>query len=186
MRGSQLITHESSTVPRPLTEHPTAWQQKTIWSALTSLSVVCIGAVFVGVIWLLFTVVRFLQPILIPFAVAGVMAYLLDPVVSRIVRWGTSRQRAVWAVFVAVTLLLAGIVLWIVPALSEQTVNLAKRVPGYTRAARHMVVDFADDMRVKYGLRLLPSPDLLGDPNGAKPDPLAMKSASAIEPTEIA
>src|SRR3954464_536695 len=109
-------------------EFPTPWQKKTIWGALTTLSVVGIGAIAVGLIWVMSLVLGFLQPILIPFAVAGVLAYLLDPVVSRMANWGTSRHRAVLAVFAVLTLVLAGILLWIVPALSTQTGNLARKV----------------------------------------------------------
>src|SRR5947207_4052461 len=106
-------------------DFPTPWQKKTIWGALTTLSVVGIGAVAVGLIWVASRVLAFLQPILIPFAVAAVLAYLLDPVVTKVASWGTSRQRAVFAVFAVLTLVIAGILLWIVPALSNQTANLA-------------------------------------------------------------
>src|SRR5436189_6432464 len=102
-------------------EFPTPWQRKTIWTALATLAVVGIGAISVGLIWVMSLVLVFLQPILIPFAVAAVMAYLLDPLVTRVSAWGTSRQRAVFAVFALLSLVLAGILLWIVPALSTQT-----------------------------------------------------------------
>jgi predicted PurR-regulated permease PerM len=138
-------------------EYPTPWQRKTMWSALSTVAVVAIGAIAVGLIWIVTSVIGFLQPILIPFAVAGVMAYLLDPVVSKVVAWGTSRQRAVWAVFAIVTVVIFGIAVWIVPALSDQTVNLAKRVPGYTVKAKKLVIDFAEHVHVKYGVRLLPA-----------------------------
>ena len=138
-------------------EYPTPWQRKTMWSALSAVALVAIGAIAVGIIWLVTTVIGFLQPILIPFAVAGVMAYLLEPVVSKVVAWGTSRQRAVWAVFAIVTVVIFGIAVWIVPALSDQTVALAKRVPRYTVAAKKMVIDFAEQVHVKYGVRLLPA-----------------------------
>ncbi|MEA3212089.1 MAG: hypothetical protein QOE70_5146 [Chthoniobacter sp.] len=137
-------------------EYPTPWQKKTIWAALTAVSVVSIGAVGVGLIWLTSRVLGFLQPILIPFAVAAVMAYLLDPVVTKIVEWGTSRNRAVLFVFAVVSLLLAGILLWIVPALSNQTVNLARKVPHYTEQVKTLVVTFAHDVQQKYGVKLLP------------------------------
>lgn len=137
-------------------DFPTPWQKKTIWAALTTLSVIGIGAMAVGLIWVMSLVLGFLQPILIPFAVAAVMAYLLDPVVTRVAAWGTSRQRAVFAVFAMLTLVLAGILLWIVPALSAQTGNLARQVPRYTEHVRTMVVDFARDVQKKHGIRLLP------------------------------
>jgi predicted PurR-regulated permease PerM len=130
-------------------EYPTPWQRKTLWSAMTGVAVVTLGTIFVGIIWLMSRVLDFLQPILIPFAVAGVMAYLLDPVVSRLVKWGLSRHRAVFAVFALVTIILAGVMLWIVPAISEQSVNLARKVPNYARDARKRIYEFMEEVKQK-------------------------------------
>src|SRR5258708_37745162 len=69
---------------RGMNEYPTPWQQKTMWSALAALSVVAIAGIAVGLIWRIFTVIGFLQPILIPFGVGGVMAYPLYPGLSRL------------------------------------------------------------------------------------------------------
>jgi len=145
-------------------EFPTPWQKKTIWGALTTLSVVGIGAIAVGLVWVMSRVLGFLQPILIPFAVAAVMAYLLDPVVTRVAAWGTSRQRAVFAVFAVLTLVLAGILVWIVPALSTQVGNLARKVPRYTEQVKTMIVEAAHTAQKKYGLKLLPEMNPPQDP----------------------
>lgn len=157
-----------------------------MWSALSTVAVVTIGAIAVGLIWIVTSVIGFLQPILIPFAVAGVMAYLLDPVVSRVVSWGTSRQRAVWAVFTLVSVILFGIAIWIVPALSDQTVNLAKKVPGYTLAAKKLVIEAAENVRVKYGIRLLPaSPVVTTAPTERPPEstpPTPPKTTPPVAP----
>lgn len=139
-----------------LQEYPTPWQRKTLWTALTALAIVTIGGIAVGLVWLASRVLGFLQPILIPFAVAGVMAYLLDPVVSRLVSWGTSRHRAVFAVFAAVTIGLTGALVWIVPAISEQSVNLAGRIPSYTARARDGIIAVAEMAKEKYGVDILP------------------------------
>ena len=119
---------------RGLSDYPTLWQRKTMWGALATFSVVTIGAIAVGLIWLLSTVISFLQPILIPFAIAGVAAFLLEPVVARIAAWGTSRHRAVLAVFAIVTVVLAGVMLWIIPAIWSQTGKLIHKVPAYRDA----------------------------------------------------
>jgi predicted PurR-regulated permease PerM len=149
-------------------EYPTPWQKKTIWTALTAVSMVGIGSISVGLIWLISNVIGFMQPILIPFAVAGVLAYLLDPVVTRIVRWGTSRQRAVISVFAIVTIALAGILVWIIPAIWTQTGNFAKKVPTYRDRATQMVGQFntwAHSLEVKYGVRVLPQiPEKIENP----------------------
>lgn len=147
-------------------EFPTPWQRKTLWSATTAFAVVVIGAIAVGLVWLTSRVLGFLQPILIPFAVAGVLAYLLDPVVERLERWGTTRQRAVMAVFAVMTLAIIGIALWIVPAIAGQTANLARKVPSYSNRVKDMVINVAHDVQTKTGLKLFPEL-----PAPAKPGP---------------
>ena len=73
------------------------------------------------------------SPILIPFAIAGVASLiLLEPVVARIVSWGTSRRRAVLAVFAVMTIALTGILIWIIPAIGNQAGHLARRLPTYS------------------------------------------------------
>ena len=149
-----------------LPDFPTPWQRKTLWAAVSAVSVVIIGAIAVGLVWLASQVFRILQPILIPFAVAAVMAYLLDPLVAKIVTWGTTRHRAVLAVFAAVSIALAGIMVWIVPALSSQTATLARKVPRYTRLATALVVNVAKGVQQKTGLKLFPQIPLT--PDGAQ------------------
>lgn len=140
-------------------EYPTPWQKKSIWAALTTLSVVAIGAIAVGFIWLFSNVMSFLQPILVPFAVAGVLAYLFEPVVARIVLLGTSRKFAVLGVFAIVTIALTGILIWIIPAIWTQTGNLVHRIPTYRERVIHMVERFnaeARSVEEKYGVHFLP------------------------------
>src|SRR5262245_26197757 len=88
--------------------------------AITAVSITVIGGLVVGFIWLLTRIIAFLQPILIPFAVAGVLAYLLEPVVEKLIDWKIRRHRAVMMVFVAATAALVGIILLVVPALVRQ------------------------------------------------------------------
>ena len=161
-----------------MNEYPTPWQKKMMWSALAALSVVTIGAIAVGLIWLTSSVIGFLQPILVPFALAAVMAYLLEPVVSWIVRLGTSRQRAVLSVFALVTIAFAGVMLWIIPAIWVQTSNLVRKVPAYQDRIEGKVGQFNDWahslaqkyntwahlMDQKYGVRVPEIPRTLPNP----------------------
>ena len=153
-----------------LSDYPTAWQRKTLWSAATAVAMVFIGAIAVGLIWLTSRVLGFLQPILIPFAVAGVMAYLLDPGVERLQRWGKrwgiTRQAAVITVFGVVAIALVGILLWVVPAISHQTHNIVRKVPGYSNRVKILVIDFAQNVQEKTGLKLFPPSDTEGEVEG--------------------
>jgi predicted PurR-regulated permease PerM len=122
---------------------PNAFQRTTLWTAITALSITVIGSLLVGLIYLGTQIISFLQPLLIPFAVAGVLAYLLEPVVARLVRWKISRHISVWIVFIVATVALVGVMLVIVPAFLDQSVEFAKVVPGYTKTARENVSKWA-------------------------------------------
>src|SRR5580765_723880 len=139
-----------------LEEFPTPWQRKTLWSALTALAVVTIGAIAIGLIWVGSRVLGFLQPILVPFAVAAVMAYLLEPIVSKLVKLGSSRLLAVIFVFTTVTISFAGAMLWVAPTMWAQSMNLAHKVPRYTAAVHKHVIEFSEDFRKRTGINLLP------------------------------
>ena len=93
--------------------YPTEFQQKTLWNAATGVSILVLGALLVGLIWLLGYVFGFLQPVLVPLVVAGIIAYVLDPVVRFFEKRGMSRMWAVVTLFLgilaAVTLLVAAV-----------------------------------------------------------------------------
>ena len=93
--------------------YPTDFQQKTLWNAATGVSILVLGALLVGLIWLLGYVFGFLQPVLVPLVVAGIIAYVLDPVVRFFEKRGMSRMWSVVTLFfgilIAVTLLVAAV-----------------------------------------------------------------------------
>ena len=62
-------------------DYPKLWQRKKIWAALTACFVVILVVIVAAVIWAGASTVSFLQPILIPVAIAAILAYLLDPLV---------------------------------------------------------------------------------------------------------
>ncbi len=137
-------------------EFPTPWQRKTMWTALATVSVAAILTLAVAFIYVFSQVMAYLQPILVPFAIAGVLAYLLEPLVARLVKFGTTRHRAVTAVFAVTTLAFVGIMFWLVPMISGQTAKLAKKVPDITRQVRRGISSFAFYVHEKSGLRIIP------------------------------
>jgi len=88
--------------------YPTRFQQKTLWSAITGISLLMLGALICGGIWLIGEIFSFLQVVLIPLAVAGIVAYLLDPVVRLLENRGLTR---LWSVVTVFVVLLIGVVL---------------------------------------------------------------------------
>lgn len=111
---------------------PSTKQARIIWLALTGLALATLAALIVGLVWGLGQIVQILSPVLWPLAVAGVLAYLLDPVVDWLEKKGRSRAKAIFFVFVIAFLLIAGIFGSVIPQIVLQTRELARRVPDYT------------------------------------------------------
>jgi predicted PurR-regulated permease PerM len=110
---------------------PSEWQARVIWLALTGLAVAMLGALAAGLVWGLGQLLQILGPVLWPIAVAGVIAYLLDPVVDFLERRGLKRPRAIICVFGLALALVAAFFSSIVPQLVVETRQLAARVPAY-------------------------------------------------------
>ncbi len=137
-------------------ENPTPWQNKTLWRAITALSIAVVFSVAIGFVYVFSQVMAFLQPILVPFAIAGVLAYLLEPLVAWLVTKGTTRPRAVATVFVVNSLVLAGLLFWMLPVISRQTSRLAQNVPAITIKVREGVYAFAEKAHAQTGFKVLP------------------------------
>ena len=135
---------------------PTVFQRNALWTAVTAVSITVTGALAIGLIYLATQVMAFLQPILVPFAVAGVLAYLLEPGVEWLERRGLNRQRSVLLAFAVFTLAIAGLGWWIVVKLDDPARHLADRVPVYYAKAQKAVVDFSAKIEKDYDIKLLP------------------------------
>jgi predicted PurR-regulated permease PerM len=110
---------------------PTHRQARLIWLALGGLSIATLVALAVAFIWGLGQVLQILAPVLWPLAVAGILAYLLDPVVGFLEGRGMTRPRAIVGVF-ALALLVLGVFLGsIVPQLVSESRQLVSRIPAY-------------------------------------------------------
>ena len=70
-----------------------------------------------------------LSPILTPFLLAGILAYICNPVTDRLTRWGVPRILAVVIVMLTLAAFTAGLILIILPLLYEEGVVLAARTP---------------------------------------------------------
>jgi len=112
-----------------------------MWASLTAIFVVLLIGIVTAVIWIAANVIGFLQPILIPVAIAAILAYLLDPVVTYLARRGFGRLKAVLAIFLLIFFAIAGLLAWIVPTIAVQSASLARQLPTFTVHARDEVVD---------------------------------------------
>ena len=92
-----------------------------------------IAAVIVYLIWLL-------APVLMPFAFAGMLAYLGDPLADRLERLGMGRTLAVSIVFIVLVLVAIGALLLLIPLISRQVDNLVQNVPRYVDWTRNVAL----------------------------------------------
>jgi predicted PurR-regulated permease PerM len=122
-------------------KYPTPWQHKTMWAALTALFVVLLITVACSVVWIAANVIGFIQPILIPVAIAVILAYLLDPLITRMSAHGLGRTKAILALFTIAILSMGVLVAWLVPIVSIQAANVGRELPQYTLKARDKLVD---------------------------------------------
>ncbi len=123
---------------------PTERQARIIWLAVTGLGLATLVALVAALIWGLGHVLRILSPVLWPVAVAGVLAYLLDPVVDAIEKRGTPRPRAIVTVFGLALFLVLGVIGSVVPQLVIETRTLASRVPAYANRLERQVQHWVD------------------------------------------
>jgi len=137
---------------RYMKEYPTPWQRKTMWAALTACFVVLLVIIVGAVIWAAANVISFLQPILIPVAIAVILTYLLDPLVTKISRGTLSRTKAVALVFAIAFFALGGLAAWLIPTISIQSANFARQVPAYTERARDYTADLIYRFDQTFGL----------------------------------
>jgi predicted PurR-regulated permease PerM len=127
---------------RSAKKYPTAWQRKTMWAALSAIFIVLLVGIVGAAIWGASSLIKFLQPILIPVAIAIILAYLLDPVVTHLSERRMSRTNAIVLIFMIAFLAIAAFVAWLVPTVSLQGAAVARELPTYTNKARDQVVDW--------------------------------------------
>ncbi|MGN6313405.1 MAG: AI-2E family transporter [Rhodanobacteraceae bacterium] len=82
-----------------------------------------------GLLWIL-------RPVLTPFAIAAMLAYLGDPLADRLERLRCNRTLATSIVFVVIVLVLVGAMVLLVPLIQRQVVKLIAAMPAYAEWVR--------------------------------------------------
>jgi predicted PurR-regulated permease PerM len=124
--------------------YPTPWQRKTFWSAITCVSLVVIAGIIFLTALVATRIVLFLQPLLVPFAIAGVLAYLLEPLVSWLARRGLPRIIAVIIVFAVFVLGGSLLFIGIGPSVSFESQKFFTALPGYLERSWGLFDDFLE------------------------------------------
>jgi predicted PurR-regulated permease PerM len=113
-----------------------------LWLALTGLAVALLLALLVALVWGLGRVLDLLAPVVWPLAVAGVLAYLLDPVVHFFQRKGVPRTRAIVVVFVLAVFLVGALFASVVPQMIAESKQFSAKIPAQAENVRRSIEQF--------------------------------------------
>lgn len=175
----------------PIQSGPTPPQERLLWFTLSAIAATILLGLLGLLVWGLGRVLHILSPVLWPIAVAGVLAYLMDPVVDFLVRRRVPRPRAIVCVFAMALAVLLAILGSIVPQVVTETRALVERVPTYAerlqQSAERWVTNQAPTIRQWLGT----PPEPAGTPaatvtNGAPatvPAPAAADAGGAAAPS---
>jgi predicted PurR-regulated permease PerM len=96
-----------------------------------------------GVVWVL-------GDILLPFIAGAAIAYLLGPIVGRMIRAGVPRIAAAGLILTAFFIVLGAMLALILPFAYRELMQLAKNLPTYTVAAQEHLVPYIEWVRAHF------------------------------------
>jgi len=100
---------------------------------------------FVALQWLAFALASggllyLLGPILTPFVAAAILAYICNPLVARLCRWGWPRALATVVVMLGLVGLIAALLLILLPLLQRESSLLVEQAPGWYEQLRQRLM----------------------------------------------
>jgi predicted PurR-regulated permease PerM len=108
-------------------------------------------ALWIGLGLLLLWLLAALSPILSPFMLAAILAYICNPLVERMTRAGLPRLAAVIAVLTLLGGLVAALLLILLPLMIEEAGIIAERLPDAAKLATDRLLPW---LREHYGIRI--------------------------------
>ncbi|MFM8364463.1 MAG: AI-2E family transporter [Verrucomicrobiota bacterium] len=112
-------------------QHPSPFQLKIFWAAITTLSFLAIAGAVVFLGSIAVRGISFLQPVLIPVAVAAILAFLLEPVVKFFMKLRFSRLMSILTVYALFACFFVGLMVYILPPAYRQGRELIRNFPVY-------------------------------------------------------
>lgn len=97
--------------------------------------------VFTKIAYLFTPIVTFIKLIAFPIILSGVLYYLFEPLVSKIMALGVQRKFAIWIIFIIIIILLIWGISTLVPALRQQGSTFIENIPNYNLQIREMIQD---------------------------------------------
>lgn len=166
--------------------NPTERQARLLWTSVTALALGILLALIGLLLWGLGWLANQLSSVLLPLAVAGVLAFVLDPLVEIFEQRLKSRMLAIWMVFLCAVLLVLALASTVLPRLISEIQTFAGQVPMYATKVRDRL-----DSLVQHPPKWIPA-GLLGPiplpspPTGTTNEPPSTPgaTATAIQPAD--
>ncbi len=124
---------------------PTPKQARVLWFSLTALAVAVVLVLFGLFLWGVGIVMGRISAVLLPAALALILAYILDPVVEFFVRKKIPRVWAILLVFMLGLLLMGGVLGSVIPGLVRETRRFVQDLPANAKALRLKIEDFMEN-----------------------------------------
>jgi predicted PurR-regulated permease PerM len=125
---------------------PTPHEEKVMWQALTWLSYLAIFAICVLCLWGFVQLAGFFKAILIPIAIAGIAAYMFNPIIDYAVNTLKAQRTAAILGFMSVCLLLLTLfIVFIGPPLYTEVVNSIDSFPQFIDSLKNDYQNFLSD-----------------------------------------
>ena len=87
-----------------------------------------------------------LAPVLTPFLIAALLAYMFNPLITRLEAWRMPRTLSVLLLFVLLVGLVTLLGLWLVPRLQQQVNAFAANIPGYLDVLQHRLLPWLQSL----------------------------------------
>ncbi len=110
---------------------------------------------WIGALLLLILLLWLFSGVLLPFAAAMALSYLLNPVVDRLERLGLNRLGAVLLILAGFAVLLALIIVLILPVFSRQLASFLEALPSYAVKLEDLATELSVRLTNDHGLNLL-------------------------------
>jgi predicted PurR-regulated permease PerM len=133
---------------------PTIKQARILWFCLTSLAVAVLLGLLVLFVWGLGIVADRLSSLLLPIALALLLAYVLDPVVEFFVRKKLPRVWAILLVFLLGFMVVGGVLGAVIPGMIRESRKVIEDLPRNTQKLQTKLDEFMETSRVA---RFLPA-----------------------------
>ena len=125
------------------------YQRRLVAGGITAVALTAIALFIAGVFWVLRWLVTSFSGVLWPLVVAGILTFLLKPIVSKLEeRVRLSRTLAIVTLYALVVIVLAIGALAIIPVVVEQLIRAAGQTPVLLERAREILADYYPKLAV--------------------------------------